>query len=98
MTDLAKGIWEFLGSVLAAAATLFVIVALAALVFAFGWNLGVVGLAAAAGASVSTIGFWTAFGGVIALSVVRGLVRTFTTATTTINNSAVQTAKAGRRS
>lgn len=38
------------------------------------WNLGVVGLTAACGASVAKIGFWTAFGGVFLGTYLSGLL------------------------
>jgi 1,4-dihydroxy-2-naphthoate octaprenyltransferase len=38
------------------------------------WNLGIVGLATALGASVSKISFWTALGGLFAWSAVGGLL------------------------
>jgi hypothetical protein len=47
-------------------------VILAALLFQFAWNVGVVGLAVAVGASVAGISFWTALGGLVVLLFVRG--------------------------
>lgn len=47
------------------------IFALSALIFkAVVWNLGVVGLAAALGAPVGKIGFWTALGGVFVVMMI----------------------------
>lgn len=58
------------------------VVALVALLFSIGgavfylaWNLGVVNLVAAAGGSVSTINFWTAIGGSVAVGIIRGIFR-----------------------
>ncbi len=42
------------------------------LLFQFAWNVGVVGLAAAAGANVAGISYWTALGGLAVLLFIRG--------------------------
>lgn len=58
------------------------IVALLALVFGIGaamfylaWNLGVVNIAAACGAEVATINFWTALGGSFAVGILSRIFR-----------------------
>ena len=56
-------------------AAIFAAIALGAVIFqAFVWNLGVVGLAAACGATVSKIGFWTAFGAVWLTTTLKSII------------------------
>lgn len=52
----------------------------------FAWNVGVVGVAAALGAKVSTIGLWTAIGAFVTIGVLGRLFHT--PSTTTVNNKA----------
>ncbi len=59
------------------------IVGIGALVFYLAWNLGVVPIVAAAGASVGKIGFWTALGGSLAVGVVKGIFHGGSSATVT---------------
>lgn len=47
---------------------------IAALLFQFAWNVGVVGLAVAVGASVAGISYWTSLGGLAVLLFLRGLL------------------------
>lgn len=62
------------------------LVVLGGLVTLFGWNVGVVGIAAALGANISTINLWTAIGAGVALGVIG---RSFqSTGGTTVNNKA----------
>lgn len=57
------------------AGLIFVGLLVGALVFqALVWNLGVVGLAAACGAAVSKIGFWTGFGALFLTTTLRSIV------------------------
>lgn len=44
-----------------------------ALLFLFAWNVGLVAIVAAAGGSVSKIGFWTALAGVFVIMFVRSI-------------------------
>ena len=84
------------------AVVLFIIVAvislaIASLVWAFfavvillAWNVGVVGIVGAAGGSVSTIGFWTAFGAAAAIGIIKGILGAVGRGRTngvTVNNS-----------
>lgn len=56
------------------------------------WNLGIVGLLTALGASVSKIGFWTAFGGLFAWAAVGSLIHggRAATAAPVVNNIAAR--------
>lgn len=54
-------------SVLGVIVLVVALVMLSALLVLFGWNVGVVGIAAACGAHVSGISYWTALGASIAL-------------------------------
>ena len=63
---------------------------LAGLVFQIAWNVGVVGLVAAAGGSVAKISLGTALGGILVLMFLQGVLgksNAGTAATTVVNNS-----------
>lgn len=68
------------------AVAIFVGLIVAALVFqGLVWNLGVVGLAAACGAAVSKIGFWTAFGAVFLTTTLKSIISGTDTARLNLN-------------
>lgn len=56
-------------------ATVWAVWALGGLVVLLAWNLGVVNIVAASGGSVGTIGFFTAVGAYVVLSLIRSIFR-----------------------
>ncbi len=65
------------GVVVAGLAVVTAFVLLGGLIFYLAWNLGVVGVVAAAGGSVSKIGFWTAVGASLFLGIIKGVLSAF---------------------